>query len=546
MDEVRLLESLARFSRRLRWKRVAESTVRVARASSVACLLLTLALKAWGLEMPQLAWGCLPLVVLPGTAALVVGARRIPPATVAAALDRAHGLQERLSTAVEWIVGRRPQTLMSRAQLQDALQSADGLVGVQVFPVRMPRAWWLPLVMAPALVGLCALPPWRFFTAPSEPLDVASVRAEARRLEGSAQELSASRKASLLSPAERQRLARQLQALARGLTSDRTTRRQALADLASSRQALQKALRDLRERRASQGAPSASPSPGPGAAGQATAGGRTSERLRSLAERARSQKPGSDTRSLAEEMARMARERPSAESARRALEDARRALEQGRSQEAASRLEEEARSAAACEQESASDQQAMEQGLEQVEQASATLAGRGRDGARPEGAPRGTAQGGGEELFPGGGRPGETVEGQGKVAPDFGVGTTLHEDPAGKAATSRSTFVKRQSQEQIRWTEAWRKLHQARRTAVDRGTTRVRGQSPGGGPTVATRENVRGEGRAGDRSLLDAIGVYDDSRRRAEEAVARSSIPQEYRDLVRNYFQDIDPRERGR
>ena len=119
--------------------------------------------QAWlnGISPHALALAVLGLAITVG--ALWGGTRRIQPLVSARLADRAFGLQDRVSTALEWSLSPaaadRP---MAHAQLADAVASVariDPHVKQQVLPRRLPReARWLagPLL---AMAVLMLLPP---------------------------------------------------------------------------------------------------------------------------------------------------------------------------------------------------------------------------------------------------------------------------------------------------------------------------------------------------------------------------------------------------
>ena len=62
------------------------------------------------------------------------------------------------------------------------------------------------------------------------------------------------------------------------------------------------------------------------------------------------------------------------------------------------------------------------------------------------------------------------------------------------------------------------------------------------GPALATQSSVRGAPTLAGVAASPEADAYVDSRRKAEESMSQENIPSEYRELVRDYFDTIDPR----
>lgn len=123
---------------------------------------------------------------------------------------------------------------------------------------------------------------------------------------------------------------------------------------------------------------------------------------------------------------------------------------------------------------------------------------------------------------------------------DFGRGSTMENAPA--PPKEHDFVMDRQSDHTADWTEEYRRLHPPDRSDVDTADVQA-----GGDPGVGRTLPMQGEG-LGAPSLRDAPATrpagdaYVQARQDAENAVARDEIPARRKDLVRSYFEGIDPR----
>ncbi len=106
MDEMGLLEKARQLAARERQVRALHVAAEALCPGALLALLLVLLLGWTG----QPAWqGLAPLALLPAGAALAEFLRPLRPVRAAYLADRNLGLQERMGTAVEWLVSQRPR-----------------------------------------------------------------------------------------------------------------------------------------------------------------------------------------------------------------------------------------------------------------------------------------------------------------------------------------------------------------------------------------------------------------------------------------------------
>lgn len=541
MDDTQILESLTRFTRFYRRQRTLLAVGRASLWGALLSLLAALGAKGCGIEWPETAITLAPALLVPGGVALAWWLRPIPTMDVARAVDRIGGLHERAATALEWIGGRRPQTLMARAQLRDASAALRGMSPKAAFPLTWPRRWWLTPLVLLGCVGLYALPEWNLFPDTLDRAERDALRAQLAQISTRAEELKPASVPPPLAP-QLARLQSELKALSRDLQGGRVKRREALARVAAAREQARQALE------ASRGM--ARRNPGPGQSGaqsdQREQAGNESPRaaaarLRAMAERLR-KKPG-PTDKQREEMRRaldrMAKAADNPEAARKAMESAARQMKSFADMAAAQQLEQAAQAMAGADSQTA---KTLEQIMGNLDSAQAGMAGQPQM-AQQSGPGAGQVQEMGEGQQMPGGAAGKYTKRQGKAPADYGKGSTNREQKG--AEGKRPDYVlARQSSRSNGMRGEYQKLYLPERHKMSTGNAKVRGNTQAG-PVLATADEARGAPRMGDTAATAEGEVYMQYRREAEEAMLRERVPQEYRDLIRSYFQEIDPRAGG-
>ncbi len=179
MDEALILETARQLASRERQVRAASAAARAVLPGAGLALLLVFVLKVLG-ESP---WGGLaPLVLIPAGAAL---ARRLAPLDPVASAYRADhrlGLQERLGTAVEWLLSDRPRTLMAHVMLHDTADRARRVLPHQAFPQPWPGRLRTGLLLGCLAVVLAGLPADTMVWGHPDPEILAAVRRQAGEL----------------------------------------------------------------------------------------------------------------------------------------------------------------------------------------------------------------------------------------------------------------------------------------------------------------------------------------------------------------------------
>ncbi|GMU55326.1 MAG: hypothetical protein AMXMBFR33_44720 [Candidatus Xenobia bacterium] len=521
MEEKLLLEKIHELRRRLRFVWMVNGALQWCLAGSLVTLLSIFCLKLLDRPPHELTAATLALVLFPLGGAVAAGLRKLPLMSVALATDRKLGLKERLTTGLEWSLSDRPRTVVAQRLLRDASQYAAGVDPGKTFKPRMPRSLRQAAVASLLASLLLVLPPWHLFQPRLSADEIRVVRQAAERLDQKAREL----RQRFPNSRQARATAQKLEDLARRLREPGTEREEAAARVASLAEQLKGQARG-------QGQGSAQ---NQGQTGMSDAR-EQAERLRALARRAQreglSQGLGKDIQKEAE------RADPKSGQSQ-ALKQAQKAAQQGNSQATAESLEAAAQAAA----QQAAEQQEMQQEVsESLQECQSGLCKEGGPGkGNSQGQPQaGQGQQSGQAMA---NQPGQQPGKGGKKAPaDFGKGTTNEQSANNPDGKQRDYVFDRQSKETSDWTEEYERLYASKRVHRDTADAMVKGQlTPG--QMLPAQGQVRGAPRSQPGAGEGAEEVYLNYKREAEEAVTRQNVPAEYRELVRNYFDGIDPRE---
>jgi hypothetical protein len=160
------------------------------------------------------------------------------------------------------------------------------------------------------------------------------------------------------------------------------------------------------------------------------------------------------------------------------------------------------------------------------------------DQFNPDGTPKeGQGQDQGERQGKGRGQgQGEPGDGQGEPGGEPGKGTTLEEQTESGAAQGNQSL--RRGENESEWLEEYQHLYPPERTEFQKSQTRVRGEAGEEGPRFRTAKE--GRGAVTEPGTRDGSGGLLHYREEAENAILREDVPADYRDNVRVYFESLD------
>ncbi len=413
-------------------------------------------------------------------------------------LDQLFGSQERLLTAVDWLLSEKPRTRISERLLSQSAQTLrdEGQLKTRLRQLeRVPKQRYaLLLSLGLPILLLATLP--EHVGLPSSAAVWLSPNQVDNLTEDLREEMELAR--SLEDPEQK------LKELLKKLGEKNELEEGAEAKLDRE---LQQALDQLKQ--------------------QAKAHESARELLETLAERARQGQP---MRKKDREAMEQLRKLMQGKGQSQALEQAARNWEKGQSKEAAEALEE-------MQQQVGQSAREMEEAYQEARQAqSEDMKNSGQEYDESKGEQfEGEGQGEGSRGQGNGSGAGESTDGEGRGTGDAGTGTTEEEGEGGAARGNQS---RRQSKRTSDWTEEFKNLHAPERTEFQRNQTRVRGQRGDKGPRFETSKEGRGEATQG--THLDGSGGLLEYQESAENALLREEIPADYRDNVRVDFETLD------
>lgn len=463
---------------------------------------------------------------------------------VAQEIDLELSLKERLSTATELEAQKAPLPPIPQSpdhpfsslpayQQSDALSTAQSIEPGRSFPLPWLRR---PLLAAAGLLTVALI-----LVYLPNPMDmILSERAavekaaeeQAEKIEELKEEIE---QAEELSPELQDELIRQLEELAQQLRENPGDREKALADLSKMEEELRRQLDpNANLRQESLEAISAQLQ---SLAQQENANLPTpTEALEQIASELANMSE-TERQELAEALAQMAAQAAQVgdESLAQALASMSQAALSGDS-EAAAQAAEEAGEAMEQAQSAAAAQSALQQSLNQLQQSSQSMAQAGQSGQQSASQQPGEGNNPGQGQTPGqGNTPGQGQSGQGMSGGGTKADTLPPNTGSGQAGRPQDSDTGNLSgnlgeQVYVPW----------ERQATEGQEVSIPGQDTGQGE-ITTRENPNPSGGLAGNALIPYQQVYTQYFNAAQQAIDRSEIPIVYRDLVRDYFTQLEP-----
>jgi hypothetical protein len=190
-------------------------------------------------------WVPASAVAVLAAAGLVYGAtRRVDQQQVAQWLDRQANTQERLTTA-QWLSQRGLQQEMEQLQLQDAENCAQTLDIRRLARIPLPRTFWVALTMTALAVFLWFAPDLAWFQSPQTRQEKQALRSAGERAEQLAQEWR--KQATGQDKEKMRRLAAQLDALSKQMKRARLSKREAMVKMSRLQREAEEQQRRLAE-----------------------------------------------------------------------------------------------------------------------------------------------------------------------------------------------------------------------------------------------------------------------------------------------------------
>jgi hypothetical protein len=131
----------------------------------------------------------------------------------------------------------------------------------------------------------------------------------------------------------------------------------------------------------------------------------------------------------------------------------------------------------------------------------------------------------------------------GKKGPaDFGVGSTnKHEIAAEGKQPGENLYTERYKKESRHNKGLYEKLYDPERYQKDSVPTKIKGQLTKGPMIKSTRSESRTEPKKGEKAKTEISERYIEYKTQGEESVKKEKIPGRYKNMIKNYYESIEP-----
>jgi len=126
-----------------------------------------------------------------------------------------------------------------------------------------------------------------------------------------------------------------------------------------------------------------------------------------------------------------------------------------------------------------------------------------------------------------------------KGNPDYGKGTTNKEDKT-KGSAGRN-YTERFNDKTPHEKSSFEKLYNPERTELPSGITQIKGKIGKGPAGMSIKSRQIGAPSSGVRTSLKIAEEYVEYKAQSEEAVEKAGVPSKYKNIVKNYYESINP-----
>lgn len=439
---------------------------------------------------------------------------------VALKSDEQLHLKERLSTALEWIQGERIRTPMFRALLRDTARAAQSVIPGNVFPFLWKKQL-LGIGGTAALLGILIwMPNLSLFTPRVDPKMVKKIQQEAVHIEKLAKALEKKKPRAVVSVKKFKRLEKDLRKLAHDLNRPDIQKRDALSRISRVQDSLKEDLakKEEMEKFESEVRRSGISGKSENLEQETDALDELSRKLqeiaRKLAEEGLTEKEKKELLAQLQQLQEMMKKAGmNTENIEKAIEN----MKKGDMNKAARNMQDMANQFQQRQREM-EDIDGLRDVAGDLDDSKNRLSGQPM---KPRSVSRNMKKGKGD--FPG----------------DFGKETTNQEKKSNRKPDNR--YTKREGDKSPNMKSIYERLYNPQRDEFQTGTATVRGKITRGPVIKSIRTRKRGAPRVGDQAKVEAEETYTRYKAAGEEAVKKQKIPAQYRDLIRNYYDNIDP-----
>jgi len=486
----------------------------------IAASVYILFVKITGLYLEFYYFFAIPICVSVIAGLIYHFTRKVQMMEVALKSDEILRLKEKLSTALEWIEDNRVRTPMFRALLRDTAKATEKIYPSRVFPYIWKSQVRKLSVATVLLVAFIWIPPLSLLKPKVDPQVIKTIHAEAKKIENVAKNLEKKKPRTPVSLKRLKKSAQDVKKLSKELSKSNITKRKALAKISKVRDELAKELqrKEELEKMEEQLRRSAMSGKSEQRESARSAFNKLSKKMQEIAKKLKQGNLSDEERKkLVKELEKLKLAMKKAGMKTDNIEKAMNDIKRGKCDRAARSMIQAADQFQQRQRE-LEDMQGLEQMARQLQDSKNMISGRQ--------IPPGTMS-----------RRMRTVKG--KFPGDFGTSTTnLERKPGGEPDNK---YTKRQSDEKHTMKSTYERLYKPQRDDFKKGTGNVRGKLSDGPVIKSLRTKNRGAPRIGDTAKVDAGETYAKYRTVGESALKREKIPAQYKDLIRNYYDDIKP-----
>ncbi|MFP4498039.1 MAG: hypothetical protein ACLFQV_07490 [Vulcanimicrobiota bacterium] len=430
-------------------------------------------------------------------------------------------LKERLSTALEWIEDNKVRSPMFRALLRQTAEVAKAIDEKQVFPFfwkKPARRFSLALV---ALVIVFYLPSFSLFVPRIQPGDVKLIKKEARKIKNVSKKIENKKTKNIENRELQKNTIKELNTLSRELNKPGTTKKAAITRISKSRDKINEMLeprKNMAEKarllkditRSSDDKSKSEP---------ADTFDKLSKTFKKMASDLNNKNMSEQEKSqMAQELEKISQKMNKAGMDSQKLKQALDNIKSGNQMQASEQLEQLAQQFEN-RQADLEDLEQLEGALAQLESSKNAMSGQGGQMAKlPEAKMVKTG-----EKFPG----------------DFGDKTANQEEKS--TGETNNKYSNRFNEDEAARKEMYEKLYDPRRDESETYISSVKGKFNQGKILNSYQSSERTAPGEGGSSRADPADVYLKHKVVGEDAVNRGNYPARYKNLVKEYYEQINP-----
>jgi myosin heavy subunit len=471
-----------------------------------------------------------PLLVMPLIGLIFHALKKNTLMDVALKSDKQLHLKEKLSTSLEWIEEKKERSPMFRALLRDTAKTVEQIKPSGVFIFEWKRPAKRLAFTGAILAVLIWMPSFNLFASGQNPEEVRQIHQEAKKIETLAKKIESKTPRTPVTLKNLKRAQEVLKQLSKELKSSKINKRDALSKIAKAKDSFadDQARKEELEKMEQQLRKAFSSEKSGKEEKEQSGHDQLSQKLQELAKKLeKGNLSDKEKQEIAKDIAKIKQEMEKAginsDKIEKALED----LKEGKTDKAANSLKQESDQFQERQREMEDLKEMAEDAANQLEQSKDAIIDGDTGKQIPDSQTRGH----------------EFKEGKGDFEGDFGKGTTNKEKKDGDGKASNK-YAKRLSTDKPDLQASFEKMYDARRDEFKTATGKVSGKI-GKGPTIRSlRSWQKGAPRSGDKAFVNPGDTYTRYKAAGEEAVKRENIPGQYKDLIRDYYDNINPGEK--